>query len=58
MRSSFGGSFFARRHFQSAGGRETPLGYPMPYPDDFFRVRTACAHDCWRCDYCRKILEL
>lgn len=54
MRSSFGGSFFIRKYPQGPGAS---LGYSMPYPDDFFKMRTACAHDCWRCDYCKKILK-
>lgn len=57
MRSSFGGSFFSRRYSQGAGGKGTELGYSMPYPEDFFKVRTSCAHDCWRCDYCKKTLQ-
>lgn len=60
MRTSFGGSFFAREYFQGDGAgcaKKPPPGYCKPYPKDFFKVRTSCAHDCWRCDYCRKILS-
>lgn len=52
MHTSFGGSFFMRKYPQGTGP-----AYRMPYPGDFFRVRTACAHDCWRCEYCKKILR-
>ncbi|MBU2573637.1 MAG: hypothetical protein KKH28_06130 [Elusimicrobia bacterium] len=60
MRTSFGGSFFAREYFQGdrAGGAKKPgSGYPMPYPEDFFKIRTSCAHNCYECSYCKDILK-
>lgn len=54
MQSSFGGSIFSGACFD--GGAKPGAGYFRPYPADFFRVRSACAHDCYRCRYCRDVL--
>lgn len=60
MTSSNGGACFAVGYFQglrSRGEKMPSGGYQMPYPKDFFKVKTSCAHNCHECSYCRSILK-
>ncbi|HCC49257.1 MAG TPA: hypothetical protein DEQ38_14240 [Elusimicrobia bacterium] len=57
MQSAFGGTLFlSGNDARGEGGGKAAGAYLRPYPDDFFDVRTACAHDCWQCSYCRRLL--
>lgn len=55
MQSAFGGTLFLRGNDARPGKGEA--AYLEPYPGDFFDVRSACRHDCWRCRYCRDLLQ-
>jgi len=51
MRSSHGGAGFSKVNF---GEKERDL-YAIPYPENFFKIRSSCRHNCYECDYCHKI---
>lgn len=58
IQSSYGGSLFANtteyQEFISSQKASSP--YFKPYPNDFFKMRSKCQHNCDECGYCRKIL--
>lgn len=53
IQAAFGGTLFLRGNDPAAAGEE----FLKPYPADFFGVRSACRHDCWRCRYCRDLVR-
>ncbi|MFA6193341.1 MAG: hypothetical protein WC726_00560 [Parcubacteria group bacterium] len=56
MLSSYGGTYFAQSYFKN--NPESEKGnYSKTYPDDFFKVRSKCKHNCYDCGYCRDILD-
>jgi len=56
MRSSFGGSKFARNFFSNLNKSDNSI-YQKTYPHDFFSVRSRCKHNCYQCNYCKNILK-
>jgi hypothetical protein len=62
MLTSFGGSLFSVRYFEDHKKNDRDISrnndiYERKYPKDFFKVRTSCLHDCYKCNYCKSILN-
>jgi hypothetical protein len=62
MLTSYGGSFFAKKYFDDCGNGINKENrncdeYDKKYPDDFFNIRASCLHECFMCNYCKKILN-
>lgn len=60
METAHGGSLFFRALGfslpDSQAAKQIEM-YQRPYPDEFFDIRTKCKNECYKCNYCKKILE-